>query len=349
MSFERLVSPRGSLPRFPLDRWERAMQPVAECILGPDNAASWCLAMNNLGLIAVHRGDLTKAEKLCRSQIDRLYVEFGKVARSTPGMILALQPLVNLIRLLAPPDGREALWDAIREKPRSLDAPSEDSASELCAVLELPAGIVEAIRTALVADPQANGYIDGLIARERAQHALACRDPVLLHHAATLAAGALAEELNTVAHFWAAASANVPPGISWETRPQGHALIQLYHLIKARPANVAFDVDLMEYACRDAAKRARARLDADLLDLAFEYLEASRVAGASRDRLSSLVAEYAEAAAMLEDEVAAILAERFAVDNLSASSARLNLMLSVTGYRQVQDGPSRVPDKQQCI
>lgn len=322
------------------------MRPAIEWKLRPENAAKWCLAMNNLGLIAVHRGNSAEAAELCRSQIDRLHLEFGNEAQGTPGMILALQPLVNLIRLLAPPSDRETFWDAIRMKHHQSDAPAEHSVRELCTVLTLQPETVEAVRKAVVSDQRANGYIDGLIARDRAQRALARRDPALLRNAAILAAGALANELDTVAHFWTAASADVPPVISWETRPQGHPLIQLYHLLKTCPSG-ALDADLVECACRDALKRARALLDADLLDLAFEYLEVSRTAGADHHKLSALVAEYADSASTLEDEVAAISAERFAVDYLSAPSDRLDMLLSMTGYRGVKKCPSRGPNGQE--
>lgn len=320
----RIVTPGQSLPRWPLDRWETVLQPVLKQTVSAENSERWCLAMNNQALIHMHRGDTGAATASCLDQIAALFAARHDMQGHVPAGMLALQPLVNLIRLSrGGADAFLALHEAARTRRPALAPPVA------------PARHIAMVVAALAKDKEAMGYVAGLAAAALARKAFVTRDADGISQAHALSAGALRQELAFVLHLWAAQG---PAAETWAARPKGAVLAQLYHLL-CHPRGLA-PTDRAALALTGAGQACAAVLEGgapDTLETALDFLDEARAMGADDDLVARLAIQIDDVAESIGDQVTQFRILQLRSDAFGEGRTRLNALIAQSGYDRIRN------------
>ena len=324
----RIVTPSDAAPRWPLGPWQSLLTPIRSQKVSSANHKVWCLAMNNLALIALHRGDVATARALCLEQIDRLHRARHSALDDHPAGTYGIQPLVNLLRLSGGgADAFAGLYDAVH-KARAGHVQNKLQ-------VDLPDRHQRFILAAIRRDPRAQGYVAGVLATALARAAFAEADAALLARAVPLAGGDVRAELQTVAQIWARKGA--VDAAFWAHLPSADPLARLYHLLSAaRSLDRGTRAALALRGAQQAASAAATRRSHDLLDTATDFLcESVRYGVPSRAHIG-LADRLEQVAVSLNDEMSLMKILRLMSEKFGQGSDRLTALAARSDYAAVR-------------
>lgn len=185
----RLLTFSSSVPRWPLDKWENIVRPVAGRPPTPETLDQWCLAKNHLALIAIHRGDFSKAVKECTSQINTAFESVKKGQLPNSSIVYCVQPLVNLIRLRAPYERCRIFSGIVGSKGPNCFFPDDFPLNN-----QQLSEIIRPIRK----DEKLRVYVGNLTATSMAAVARKANDKAMLENAIAFAAPDIKSELRLI-------------------------------------------------------------------------------------------------------------------------------------------------------